>query len=335
MAYFVGLDLGTTYTRIWTEQQGIVLRCPTVAAIDRETDAMVALGAGARSMIGRTPEHITAYRPVKDSVVAEYQVASRMVSAFFENKKIRTLLRRPVVLVGTPYRITEVERLAIENTVLEAGARGVAELPSVFAAAAGAGLPVASPRGCMILSLGGGRVETAIISSGGIISARSFKGGGERFDMNIVSYLRQHRELIVGESAAEMLRLRIGTADPELDFGEEDAFGLHARTSLAASRRVSSGEICEAITPVLDAIGQLVLTTLEDAPPEISADIHSQGVTLCGGVSLLPGLPAALTRRTGLPMRVAEQPMDCVINGLGRVLNDPRLWSEDLRARTR
>ena len=333
MARYVGLDLGTTYTRIWTQDKGVILRCPSVAAVNTETDELVALGERARLMIGKTPENITAYRPVKESVVADYQVASRMVSRFFANKQLRSTFRRPVVLVGTPYRITEVEQLALENTVLDAGAKAVSQLPSVFAAAAGAGLRVESPRGCMVLSMGGGRIETAIISSGGIISATSVKGGGERVDLNIMNYLQKTRELIVGESTAELLRLKIGIADPRLDRGEMTAYGRHARTGLAAGRTVSSEEICGAIAPVLDNIGRVILATLEGVPPEISADIHRNGVVLCGGASLLPGLCQALGDRTGLDFYVAENPLDCVIVGLGMVLDDPGIWNERLEAR--
>ena len=189
MARLVGLDLGTTYTRIWTQDAGVVLRCPSAAAIDGQTRKLVALGAEARKMLGKTPQDILASCPIKEGMVSEFDVAARMVHAMFLNKKICSTFNRPAVLLATPYRIDQVQQLAAENTVIEAGARAVAQIPAIFASAAGAGLRVGSPRGCMILDIGGGLSESAIISLGGIIAGRSLKVAGERFDAAIMNYL--------------------------------------------------------------------------------------------------------------------------------------------------
>ena len=328
MARQVGLDLGTIYTRIWTREKGIILRCPSAAAIDSQSHEVVALGVEAKKMMGKTPEDILAYRPVKDGVIADYEVAARMLNEFFFRKGLSTLFNRPVVLLATPYRITEVEKLAVENAVFDAGAKAVAEVPAAMAAAAGAGLRINGSRGCMIVDMGGGTTEAAVISSGGMISARSLRVGGERLDMAIVNYLKNHCDLLVGDSTAEMLKLRLGTVDPTMDRGQMMVYGRNVRTGLAATAVVSSRQICEAVTPSLDAVSRALLTVLEDVPPEIAGDIFAYGMMLCGGCALLPGLPEFLHKRTGLRVTVAKNPLDCVCLGIGRILEHPSILGE-------
>ncbi len=333
MARMVALDLGTTYTRIWTQDGGIVLRCPTAAAIDSESHKLVALGAEARKMLGKTPKDILAYRPIREGLVSEFEVAARMVHAMFLNKQICSTFNRPVVLLATPYRINEVQQLAAENTVFEGGARAVAQIPAIFAAGVGAGLRVRSPRGCMILSIGGGISEVAVISSGSIIAARSIKVAGERFDAAIINYLRQRRNLVVGSPTAEELRIRIGTCDPAMDRGSMTVYGRGARTGLASRQEVYTSEVCEAITPALDAIIRGVLSVMEDVPPEIAADVYDFGMMLSGGCAEMPGLSTAIRRATGLRVTLARNPRDSVINGLGRILQHPELWDAPLEYR--
>ena len=333
MARMVGLDLGTTYTRIWTQDGGVVLRCPSAAAIDSETHKLVALGADARRMLGKTPRDILAYRPIKEGLVSEFEVAARMVHAMFLNKQICSTFNRPVVLLATPYRINQVQQLAAENTVFEGGARAVAQIPAVFAAAIGAGLRVSSPRGCMILNMGGGITEVAVISSGGIVAARSIKVAGERFDAAVVNYLKQRRNLVVGMPTAEELRVRIGTMESGIDRGSMTVYGRNARTGLASRQEVFSSEITEAITPAMDAVMRGILSLLEDVPPEIASDVYDFGLMLSGGCAETPGLPAAIRRATGLRVTVARDPRDCVINGLGRIIRDPSLWGARLEYR--
>ncbi len=333
MARMVGLDMGTTYTRIWTQDGGVVLRCPSAAAIDSETHRPVAIGAEARKMLGKTPQDILAYRPIREGLVSEFEVAARMIHAMFLNKQICSTFNRPVVLLATPYRINQVQQLAAENTVFEGGAKAVAQIPAIFAAATGAGLRVSSPRGCMILCIGGGLSEVAVISAGGIIAARSVKVAGERFDAAIINYLKQKRNLVVGLPTAEELRVRIGTADGRIDRGSMTVYGRNARTGLASRQEVFSSEICEAITPTLDAIIRGVLSVMEDVPPEIAADVYDFGLMLAGGCAEMPGIPAAIHRATGLRVTTARQPRDCVINGLGRIIEHPTLWGARLEYR--
>ncbi|MBR5123502.1 MAG: rod shape-determining protein [Clostridia bacterium] len=333
MAYMVGLDMGTTYTRIWTKDGGVVLRCPSAAAIDSESHQLVALGAKAREMLGKTPQDILAYRPIREGLVSEFEVAARMVRAMFQNKQITSTFNRPVVLMATPYRINQVQQLAAENTVFEGGAKAVAQIPAIFAAAAGAGLRVSSPRGSMILNIGGGISEVAVISAGGIIAARSIKVAGERLDSAIINYLKQRRNLIVGSSTAEELRVSIGTCDKSLDRGSMKVYGRNSRTGLASCQDVYSSEVCEAITPTLTAVMRGVLSALEDAPPEIAADVYDYGLMLAGGCAGMPGLPDAIRRETGLRVTIARNPRDCVINGLGRIIQRPELWGTPLEYR--
>ncbi len=330
MARMVGLDLGSTYTRIWTQDGGVVLRCPTAAAIDSETHKLVAVGVEARRMLGKTPQDILAYKPIKEGLVEEFEVAARMVHSMFLNKQICSTFNRPVVLLATPYRISEVHRLAAENTVFEGGARAVSQIPAVYAAAIGAGLRVTSPRGSMILNMGGGITEAAVISAGGIISARSVKVAGDRFDAAIINYLKQRRNLVVGAPTAEELRIRIGTADGGMDRGSMTVYGRNARTGLASRQEVFSSEITEAITPSLDAVIRAILSTLEEVPPEIGADVTDFGIMVAGGCSEMPGLAHAIRRATGLRVTVARTPRDCVINGLGRLIEHPSLWGTQL-----
>ncbi len=330
MARCIGLDLGTAYTRICTPEEGVILRRPSAAAIDSQTHEVIAVGAEARRMIGKTSEGILAYRPIKDGVVSDFEVTALMLDSYFTQKKLRSTFYKPVVLLATPYRITEVEKLAAENAVLEAGARDVPQVPAIFAAAVGAGLRVTSPQGCMVLNIGGGITEAAVISSCGIVNALSARMAGERLDVAIVSYMLNRRHLRISDSAAEALKMKIGSADPRLDRGSMTVCGLKSDEGLAAALNVSSREICEAITPSIENIARIALLTLEGVQPEISADIHNYGLMLTGGCAVIPGMAAAISRCTGLRVTVAKDPLDCVINGLNRIIRTPSLWGGEL-----
>lgn len=332
---FIALDLGTACTRIWTQERGIILRAPTAAALDDQTHELVALAEDARKMLGKTPGNISAYRPIKDGVISDYEVTYLMLEAFFNQTQIRTTFRRPSVLIATPCRITEVHQLAVENAVMEAGARAVAQVPAIYAAAAGAGLRVRSPRGCMIVNIGAGLTEVAIISSGGIIRAKSVRMAGERFDVLLGSYLSSRCELLVGDMAAEEIKIRVGAAVPGLRHQQMQAYGRHSRTGMGATCAVDTADVYRAVRPAIEAISNCILSTLESVAPEISGDIHTYGLMLCGGSATMPGLDRAIAEETGLRVTIARSPADCVIRGLGMIVRSPDLWGEELKPRTR
>lgn len=335
MARIVGLDLGTAYTRIWLDGKGIILRCPSAVAIDSQTHEIVAVGEKARMMLGKTPEDILAYRPLKDGVIADFEAASGMVNEFFYNKRLSSLFNRPTVLISTPYNITEVESLAVENAVFEAGARSVAQIPAVYAAAVGAGLNVSSPRGCMIVNIGAGTSEAAIISSCGIICARSLKVAGGKLDMAITSYLKKNMGILIGEGTAHKLKITVGTADPNIDRGYMSVHGQNDRTKLPLSLDVHSTHVCEALMPCVEAISRMIMGTLEGSPPEIVGDIYNYGFMLSGGSALLPGLPEMLSRKTGLRVTVAKTPRDTVVSGLGTLIKHPYLYGDSPQFKTK
>ena len=335
MARTVGLDLGTAYTRIWLDGKGIILRCPSAVAIDSRTHDIVAVGEQARVMLGKTPEDILAYRPLKDGVIADFEAASGMVNEFFYNKHLSSLFNRPTVLISTPYNITEVESLAVENAVFEAGARSVAQIPSVYAAAVGSGINVSSPRGSMIVNIGAGMSEAAIISSCGIIAARSLKVAGGKFDMAISSYLKKNMGILIGEGTAHKLKVGVGTALSSIDRGYMAVHGQNDRTKLPLSLEVHSSHVCEAIMPCIEAISRMILSTLESSPPEIVGDIYNYGFMLSGGSALLPGLPEVLSKKTGLRVTVAKSPRDTVVMGLGTLISRPYLYGDSPQYKTK
>lgn len=335
MTYTVGLDLGTFYTRIWAPEQGIVLRCPSAVALDSRSHAVVALGAEACRMIGRTPDDILAYRPVQGGVVADFEAASRMVEGFFAAKRLCTLFKRPRVMISSPYRIQQVAQLALENAVLEAGARSVAQVPAAFAAAVGENLQVKSSGAHMVLSMGAGVAESVVISSGNIIHAKSLAVAGERLNMAIISYVKNRFGLLIDESTAEHLKLRLGTADPRIDRGELEIRGRNARTKLAERRVITSEDICEAITPAVNAVAKMLVSTVEETPTEIAGELYVMGVLLTGGCALLPGMAKALSRRSGLRVVTARDPMDSVIRGLSKISERPSLLGDQLMFRRR
>lgn len=332
----VGLDAGTSYTRIWAQGRGVVLRCPTAAAIDSRTHEVMALGDDARKMLGKTPEDILAYTPIRDGVISEFEVTARMLTRFFAATKVCTVFRRPNVLFASPYHINEMERIALENAVLEAGARSVANVPGIYAAAVGCGLRVNSPRGSMIVSVGGGVTEVAIISTGCVIKGRTMRVAGDRFNQAIVNDLKRRYQMLIGDATAEMLKLRLGTADPTVDRGAMDIPGRNLRTGLAMTCRITSADIYRAISPIVDAIARMIVSVLNDnVPPEIAADVHGLGFILCGGSSLMPGLGKALSERTRLKVTPARDPLDVVTVGLGKLSEQPMLYGEPLNFRYR
>lgn len=335
MAKYLGIDLGTSNTRFWLKEKGILLRSPSAVAIDNRTGAVVAVGSEARRMVGKTPVHLSAYRPVQDSVVTNLEVTSTMVREFFLRTNCTGLFHKPVVLAACPYRLTDVEKLAIETAILDAGAKSVALIDAPLAAALGAGLRISGPRGCMVCDIGGGTTEIAVISSGGIVRAKSLRVGGDKFDQAIINYCKYRKDLMVGDAAAEMAKRQLAVASPGIDRGSMQIFGRGVRTGLATTQIMQSGEVCQALRAPIEAIIRAIITTIEETPPEISGDIFDFGIMLTGGGANIPGLAALISKHAGVRVTVAKQPMDAVCQGLGKFIEQPKHTTKQLIYRSR
>ena len=320
MAKIVGIDLGTANTLICTKGKGIVLRSPSVVAISKADRSVVALGKEARRMLGKTPEGILAFRPLKDGVIADPEVTSKMIRAFFEYTDSISLFARPSAIVCIPFGVTEVEKRAVEDATFEAGARSVALIEEPLAAAIGTGLRVGGARGSMIVDIGGGTTEVAVISLGGIVASNSVRVAGDEFDEAIISYLRRRRGILIGSATAEALKIRIGSAHPACDSGEMEVCGRSLDSGLGAVMKIRSSEVREAISGNLEQIIYAIKKTLEQTPPELSADIYDFGIMLSGGGALLRGIDRLITERTGIQVKIAERPLESVCAGILRVI---------------
>lgn len=320
MARQIGIDLGTSNTMIFVKDKGIVLRAPSVVSIDRTTHEVIASGRTAKRMIGKTPGNICALRPLKDGVITDLEVTSLMLHDFFERLDMTSMFNRPSALVCIPYGVTEVERRAVEDATFEAGAKNVGLIDEPIAAAVGAGIQVSKARGAMLIDLGGGVSEAAIISLGGVVQSNSLRTAGDEMDLAIVNYLKQTRNVLIGEISAEILKKKIGTAIEGIDRGSAEVCGRDLRTGLATTITVTTEEIREAIRDPLSEIVSMVKMTLETTPPELSADIFDFGIVMVGGGALLPGIDQAINDRTGIRVIIPKRPTDCVCIGLGRMI---------------
>ncbi|MBR6708705.1 MAG: rod shape-determining protein [Clostridia bacterium] len=324
MSKNIGIDLGTANTLLYMKGRGIVLREPSVVAVERQTDRVRAVGREAKMMLGKTPGSITAHRPIKDGVIADFEVTAAMLRDFFRRVSAGNIFSRPYVAVCVPYGVTEVERRAFKDATLEAGARAVAMVTEPIAAAIGSGLRVSGARGCMVVDIGGGTTEVAVLSLGGIVRSASLRIAGDELDESIMQYIKAKYGISIGESTAEMLKKNIGSVHWSTDEGTMDIQGLTQRTSvrsgLPAVLTISSGELREAMYDQIEHILKCICTTLENTPPELSADIYDYGIMLTGGSSLMRGLPQLITERTGIRVTLAKRPLDCVALGLGRMI---------------
>ena len=320
MAKQIGMDLGSSNTMIFLKDKGIVMRAPSVVSIDRFTHEVIASGSGAKKMLGKTPGGIRALRPLKDGVITDLEVTSLMIRDFFRKLDLTSFFNRPSALVSIPYGVTEVERRAVEDAVFEAGAKNVGLIDEPIAAAVGAGIQVSKARGAMLIDLGGGVSEAAVISLGGIVQSNSLRIAGDELDQAIVNHLKQTRNVLIGEISAERLKKSIGTALPGIDRGSVEVCGRDLTSRLAVKIEVSTREIYEAMREPIFEIISMIKTTLEETPPELSADIFDHGIVMLGGCSLIPGMQEAINKRTGVRVTVAKKPMDCGCMGLGHML---------------
>jgi rod shape-determining protein MreB len=321
MSKDLGIDLGTANTLIYVKGEGIVLREPSVVAINSDTKKVLAVGTEAKEMIGRTPGNIVAIRPLKDGVIADFDVTQTMLKKFIEKVSHKGSFTSPRIVVCYPSGITEVEKRAIDEATKQAGARDVLLLEEPMAAAIGSGLPVNEPTGSMIVDIGGGTTEVAIISLGGIVTAKSLRVAGDDFDQAIISYIKKEYSLMIGERTAEKIKIELGSA---FDLGEESTMEIRGRdliTGLPKVVIIKESEIREALREPVNAIIEAIKTTLEKTPPELASDIIDKGITLAGGGALLRGIADLIKAETHMPVHIAESPLDCVALGAGKALD--------------
>jgi rod shape-determining protein MreB len=320
----IAIDLGTVSVLVHSQGRGVVLQEPSVVAI-QEIDGrqkIVEVGRAAREMYGRTPEEIEVMRPLRDGVIADYFVTEKMLAYFLEKVGGRFRLRKPVVMVTVPYGVTSVERRAVREAALAAGAREVHLIAEPLAAAIGAGLPVGTPTGNMVVDLGGGSTEAAVVSTNGIVCAESVRFGGVHLDEAIMGYVRKRYNLIIGEPTAEEIKIKIGAAIEPEEQMEMQVQGRDQITGLPKTITVTSSEIAEALSEPLTAISTVIRAVLAKTPPELAADIIDRGMALAGGGALLRDIDTKITRETGVPAYVADNPIACTALGAGKALEE-------------
>ena len=327
----LAIDLGTANTLVYVKGRGIVVSEPSVVAVEKEgrgSGKVKAVGKQAKEMLGRTPANIVATRPMKDGVIADFEVTAAMIEYFIKRVHDRTRMVRPRVVVAVPSGITEVEKRAVRESAMLAGAREVYLIEEPMAAAIGAGLPVTEPSGNMIIDIGGGTTEVAVISLSGIVYSNSTRVGGDKMDDAIIQYVKRTHNLLIGERTAELIKMQIGTAYPT---GEPQSMEVKGRDIVAGvpkTLEIKSEEVLDALAEPISAIVESVKAALERTPPELSADIVDKGIVLVGGGSLLANLDILLRETTGLPVMLAEDPLTAVATGTGRCLDELRLLKE-------
>ncbi len=326
----IAIDLGTANTLVWVAGEGLVGNEPTVVAISSEDNKVVAVGEEAKRMLGRTPEALIASRPMRDGVIADYQVTEAMLRYFIGKVVGRFQIFKPEVMVCVPAGCTQVERRAALDATLSAGAAHAYLIDEPLAAAIGAGIPVSAPSGHMIVDIGGGSTEAAVISLGGVVTHKSARVAGNKVDEAIQNFLKKKHNLIVGDQTAEDIKLKIGSAVPLAKEEKLEISGRDLVFGLPRSVIVTSTEITEAMRPVLLQIIGAVKGVLEDTPPELAADIIDKGIVMSGGSSILRNFDKLMTQETGVPSHVADEPLLCVVRGTGLVLENIELWKRSV-----
>jgi rod shape-determining protein MreB len=326
LAFFsndMGIDLGTATTLVYVKGQGIVLCEPSVVAVQKGTSSVLAVGEEAKRMLGRTPGNIVAIRPMRDGVIADFEITESMLRYFIKKAhNSRKFFVRPRMVIAIPSGITEVEKRAVKDSALHAGAREVYMIEEPMAAAIGVGLPIEEPAGNMIIDIGGGTTEIALISLAGIVFSRSIRIGGDEMDQAIIDYLKKTYNLMIGERTAEEIKIKIGSAFPLEEELTMEVRGRDLVAGLPKMITISSEEIREALAEPIAQIVESVRITLERTPPELSADLIERGIVMAGAGSLLKGLPKLLSEETGLPVHLAEDPLTAVALGTGKVLSE-------------
>lgn len=316
----IGVDLGTANVLVYIKGKGVVLREPSVVAIDRDTNKVLAIGEEARKMLGRTPGNIVAIRPLREGVIADYDTTESMLRHFIEKVAGRSFIFKPRIMVCIPSGVTTVEKRAVLEAAVQAGARKTYLIEEPLAAALGAGLDISEPYGAMVVDIGGGTTDVAVISLGGIVASESLRIGGDKFDDAIVRYVKKEYNMMIGERTAEEIKMNIGTAIRGRREGSMEVRGRDLLSGLPKTVRMSAVETGEALNEPVEAIVQCVKAVLETTPPELAADIMDRGIVMTGGGALLYALDELIQKETGIPTYLAEDPLSCVALGTGKAL---------------
>lgn len=328
----IGIDLGTASVLVYVKGKGIVLNEPSVVAVDTSTDTILAVGEEARSMLGRTPGSIVATRPLKEGVISDYEVTEKMLKYFIEKVTGGVSvfkIFKPKIMVCVPSGVTEVEKKAVIDATMDAGAREVFLIEEPIAAAIGSGIDISKPNGCMVVDIGGGTTDIAVISLGGIVVSSSIKVAGDQFDDALIKYMRKQHSMLIGERTAEAMKMAIGTAFPRQEEITLDVRGRNLVSGLPEVRTISSSEALEALKESVTQIADAVHVVLEKTPPELSSDISDKGILMTGGGSLLWGLDKLISKRTGIDVYVSEDAVSCVARGTGDALNSLKVLSKN------
>jgi len=329
----IGIDLGTCNSLVFLPQKGVVLREPSVVAVDLQDNKILAVGQEAKEMLGRAPDTIRVYRPLKEGVIADYRVTQAMLRYFIDSVSGPFRMFRPDLLIGVPAGSTSTERRAVIEAGLAAGAKAVYLANEPILAAIGADIPINSCSGNMVVDIGGGTTEVAVISLGGIVNYRSIRVAGDKIDLAISEYVKKKHNLAIGEQTAELIKIEIGSALPEKEPRKIEIKGRDLISGLPRTIRLSSNEICEAISDTLNEIIQVIKLVLRDTPPELSADIMDKGMVLTGGGSLLRNLPELVAQSTGVPCIQAEEALYCVAKGTGVILENLDLYKKSIMSK--
>ncbi|MFQ5498144.1 MAG: rod shape-determining protein [Candidatus Zixiibacteriota bacterium] len=318
----IAIDLGTANTLVHVRGQGIVLNEPSVVAIEKSTGKVLAIGSAAKEMMGRTPSGIAAIRPLRDGVIADFEISEKLIADFIRRVVRHKYLMKPRVVVSVPSGITEVEKRAVRDSAENAGAREVYLIQEPMAAAIGVGLPVDQPSGSMIIDIGGGTSEIAVIALNGIVNNTSIRVAGDELNESVIMYLKKNYNLAIGELTAEDIKIRIGSAFPQDKELSLDIKGRDLVAGVPKNLKLSSVQVREAMSETIDSVVEAVRQALERTPPELASDILERGIILTGGGALLRGLDKRLRQETNLPVNVAEDPLTCVVRGAGKALDD-------------
>ena len=317
---FIGIDLGTANTLVCTPEKGVIIREPSYVAYNIKTEEIIAIGHEAKKLVGKTGAGISVVRPLRDGVISDFELTLAMLSHFVRQAMNKSLFARPKVVVCIPYGVTQVEYSALENALFEVGVGAVAIVEEPVAAAIGAGLPFKTPVGNMIVDIGGGTCEVAVVTAGGLAVSKSLRIAGDELDEAIMEYIRRKFNVVIGEVTAEEIKKEIGSAHKDADLGMLEVRGRNLITGLPSVFNIYSSEVRVAMMPVLNKIVDVIKATLEETPPELCADIHTSGITISGGGALLSGISLLVAQKTKLDVYIAKRPLDCVVDGIHKIM---------------